>query len=183
MAKSRRRKAKLDFFRFSYLTDVSREAFLRALPYIHECMPRIYLTMTDEQLHAVINAIAYLSTIYTPWTRVEHYKTIQRCYYRLRKRHYLAPVRKALGLPSLDVIRPEPKHDPFAVVIRRRRKCPECPSCGQDRMKCYGTHRQGYALVRHYRCEACGHTAIWITTELHQWWRKPRPFKNNPTGC
>ncbi len=184
MAKhGRRRKCKLDFFRESFITDIPKDDFKRALPYIHECMPRIYLTMTDEQLHSVINALAYMAAIYTPWPRIEHFKTVQRCYYRFKKRHYLAPIRKALGLQRLDPVRPERKSDPFKVVTRRRRKCPECPGCGLDMMKCYGTHRQGYALVRHYRCESCGHTAIWITTELHQWWRNPRPFKNNPTVC
>lgn len=179
----KRKPKKLNFFRESFITDVTRAQCERALPLVHECMPRIHLTMTDRQLHCMLNAIVYLSTFYSPWTKIEGFKAIQRCYYRLKRRHYLTSIQQALGLQhKLDLRRPVRKSDPLP-VIRRRRKCPECPACHQDAMTCYGSHQQGFALVRHYRCDVCGHTAVWITTENHQWWKAPRTVKNAPTFC
>lgn len=177
-------KPKLNFERQSFLTDISDEAFKKALPIIYECMPRLSLTVPEHRIRSYLNAIVYLSTFYSPWAKVMDFKAIQRFYYRLKSRGFLGILRYTMKVPvMLNIRRPVHKDSGVLPLNTRRRKCPECPACHQDAMICYGTHKQGCALVRNYRCSACGKTALWVTTENHQWWRTPQRYTKKYPTC
>lgn len=186
MGKKNRKKTrqKLNFERQSYLTDVPDEQFLAAMAIVYGCMPRLHLTVPEERLRAYLNAIIYLSTVYTPWAKVHNFKAIRRLYYRLKAKGVLGSLRYALKSPvPLNIRRPVRKDAGTLPLTPRRRKCPECPVCRQDAMVCYGTHWQGAVLVRNYRCSACGASALWISTDNHQWWKTPRRYAKKYPTC
>lgn len=180
-----RRRAKLDFERNLFLTNIDDAEFARVLPIIHEYMPRIHISMSETGIRAYINAILYLSTFYSPWRKIKKGKSINRFYHRLRRRGALGVIQRALGRnTTLQISRPRKKH-----VDKGREKCPPCPRCHAGTMICYGTvkSKNGEGTViritRYARCKECGHTSVWVSTSSHTWWKNPYQGKNLPTYC
>lgn len=182
--KKKQNKPKLNFAKQCFFTDISDQAFYRALPTIKQAMPHLGKNMTDAEIRVHLNAILYLSTFYAPWCKIQNFKATQRFYYRLRQKNCLGILQRIIGVKHpLDIRRPVRKNDSYMEPARKR-KCPPCPKCGLDDMICYGTRHQGSAIVRNYRCRSCGQTKLWVTTCNHEWWRDPRgAFKNHPTYC
>ncbi len=174
----RSKKKLLDFWDgASRLTDLSSASFLAVLPIVRDNMPRIHLTLTDKDMHCALNAIAYMAIFHTSWNKVANMKIIQRFYYRLKKLGLLSLLRARAGLPSsLLIVRHtektpiEQEEDLPRLVCR---PCGPCPRCGQNTMRCYGSHKVGAMRVRHYRCRSCQYAAVWITGTNHSWWKNP----------
>ena len=177
----KQRRARLNFETQSFLTDLSHSDFQRVLPFLHECFPRSVSRKTLARIHGYLNAISYLSVIYTPWWRVANYRAIYRFYSKLKRLGYLTLIQVMVHSPTPWGIHRPRKIDRVRRATRKR-KCSVCPACHADAMVCQGTRKQGSATVRHYRCSECGHTSLWISTPQNEWWKNPRDvWKKHPT--
>ena len=64
----------------------------------------------------------------------------------------------------------------------RLRKCPPCPICGRNEMRCYGKRRHGSMVTRFYGCQHCQYTDVWVESAdgRHGYWRKLEKQSNKP---
>ena len=148
------------------LTDVPCRKMAEMMPYLRESFPR----MDEKKMHAYMNAIAYLSEVYTPWRKVPGFKNIHRFYSRLKGCGMLDIMKVMLRRETpLYIRRPKAVQEESAAHKPSRRTCPQC---GREAVICCSTRRRNGVTIRYYRCTFCGRTATRVHDDMDDWRRK-----------